>query len=75
MNDAIRNAIDAAAREFCFGPDGNDCDACIDPAHCCRSAIFAATAISVVAIFLDALPEGLSFNASQLAEVVRDCRG
>jgi hypothetical protein len=75
MNDAVRNAIDAAAREFCFGPDGHDCDACIDPAQCCRSAIFAATAISVVAIFLDALPDNGYYNASQLAEVVRECRG
>jgi hypothetical protein len=75
MNDMIKNAIDAAAREFCFGPDGHDCDACIDPAQCCRSAIFAATAISVVATFLDAMPEGSSFNASQLAEAVRECRG
>jgi hypothetical protein len=74
MNETIKNAIDAAAREFCFGPDGHDCDACIDPAHCCRSAIFAATAISVVAIFLDALPDTEYYNASQLAEAVRECR-
>ena len=74
MSDIIRNAIDAAAREFCFGPDGHDCEACIDPTECCRSIIFAATTISMVAIFLDALPEGSSFDASKLAEAVRECR-
>lgn len=74
MNDAIKNAIDAAAREICFGLKGEDCDQCVDPVHCCRSASFAATAISVVAIFLDALPDEASFDASQLAEAVRKCR-
>ena len=74
MNDAIRNAIDAAAREFCFGPDGHDCDQCADPVHCCRSAIFAATAISVVATFLEALPKDTIFNGGGLAEAIRECR-
>lgn len=74
MNDAIRNAIDKAARDFCFSPDGHDCEACIDPAQCCRSAIFTATAISVVATFLDALPKDTIFNGGGLATAVRECR-
>ncbi len=74
MNDAIRNAINAAAQEFCFGSDGHDCEACIDPEQCCRSAIFAATVISVVATFLEALPKDTIFNGGGLAAAVRECR-
>jgi hypothetical protein len=51
----IRAALDAAARTLCFGPDGADCDRCIDPVHCTGSSWMRPGCAAAIAAFNAAL--------------------
>ena len=33
MSDAIKAALDEAAKRLCFGHDGQECDMCAAPVH------------------------------------------
>lgn len=56
MSDVIKAALDAAARELCYGPDGEDCDLCVSPLHCSRAPQFVLPASKAIAAFIRACP-------------------
>lgn len=51
---AIKAALEAAARQLCFGHEGADCDRCVDPVHCTGSAWMRPGLAAAIAAFLRA---------------------
>jgi hypothetical protein len=49
---ATRRAVEAAARAYCFGADGADCDMCVAAVHCQSSPVHMPGTIAAIATFL-----------------------
>ncbi len=57
MSDAIKAALDEAAKRLCFGHDGQECDMCSAPEHCYKAHVDRRKdAAFAIAAFLRALP-------------------
>lgn len=80
MSADIKAPLDAAARAYCFGPNGDCCDKCIAPWFCIDSAAVRPNAAAAIAAFLEEQAnqaEGKDWNSyycNQLRETARKVR-
>ncbi len=68
-DEAIKRALEVAARELCFGPDGEDCDKCMVPATCKQPTLRVRDAAAAIAAFLDAPPPAAATIRLYMGEV------